>query len=623
MVVALPLALGAPLGAAAGPAREAASLLHGARAAFALGASAAGSLDLGGAERAFTEAGRLAAGAGAALRSPLVATAGWVPVAGDNLRAAAALAEGTRLAAGAAREAVGAAREFPDGPAGPRAGIVRGRIDPAPWPRAEERLRRAAAGARRALERVRGAGGLLLPPVARARSEFLREGERLVAALERGAAAAGLMPAVFGADGPRTWFLVIQNPVELRATGGFLGAFGILQAEGGRLRLERFEPNTGLPPVGEPAAAPPEFAARYERFAARSMWQNVNMTPDFPTAAGVMAAMWRGATGQEVDGVIAVDAAGLAHLLEVVGPVSVPEAGEVTADTFLPLALNEAYLRFPEKPDRARALIEAGRRMWERLLATELTDVRQLAGPLGRAVAGRHIQVWSPAEEGRLRRLGIDGRIGPPPEGDYLLVVAQNAAANKVDYYARRRIHYRVDVGDDGVTRSRLTVSLANGTPAGLPSSVAGPYLPADPPGLNRSYVSVYLAPGTGVTAARLDGERAGVESHRERGLAVASRFLEVMPQRTSALDLFLRGRVARPGEYRLRVRRQPSLHPDAVRIEVALPHGSRILSTEGGLRAEGRRLVWKGDLTTDREIAVRYTTSLGGRLRALLPGGG
>ena len=46
-----------------------------------------------------------------------------------------------------------------------------------------------------------------------------------------------------------------------------------------------------------PPAASAEFMARYDRFDARAMWQNVNMTPDFPTAASLMAGMWQEATG--------------------------------------------------------------------------------------------------------------------------------------------------------------------------------------------------------------------------------------------------------------------------------------------------------------------------------------
>ena len=39
---------------------------------------------------------------------------------------------------------------------------------------------------------------------------------------------ARLAPSMLGADGPRTWMVVFQNPAEPRATGGIFGSFAIM-----------------------------------------------------------------------------------------------------------------------------------------------------------------------------------------------------------------------------------------------------------------------------------------------------------------------------------------------------------------------------------------------------------
>ena len=51
--------------------------------------------------------------------------------------------------------------------------------------------------------------------------------------------AARLLPPLLGADGPRRYLLVSQNPAELRATGGMFGAYAVIQADGGRVRMGR------------------------------------------------------------------------------------------------------------------------------------------------------------------------------------------------------------------------------------------------------------------------------------------------------------------------------------------------------------------------------------------------
>ena len=49
------------------------------------------------------------------------------------------------------------------------------------------------------------------------------------------AAAAKLAPAIFGAEGDRTYLLVVQNNAESRATGGFIGSYALITAHDGEL----------------------------------------------------------------------------------------------------------------------------------------------------------------------------------------------------------------------------------------------------------------------------------------------------------------------------------------------------------------------------------------------------
>jgi hypothetical protein len=80
-----------------------------------------------------------------------------------------------------------------------------------------------------------------------------------------------------------------------------------------------------------------------------------------------------------------------------------------------------------------------------------------------------------------------------------------------------------------------------------------------------------------------------------------------------STLELDLRGSQVRPGEYRLVVPRQPSLHADTLRVEVELPTGFEpieTIETIEMMRAEGSTLVWEGPHESDREFLVRFGRS-------------
>lgn len=594
--------------------------LRGAQQAFSDGKYQATIFNINGAREAFDQGGALAASAERKLRWPITMPARLLPVVGDNLRAATALAASGKLLAPAAGQALNAAGVFPIGPGGPEIGFNGGQLNTEPWPLASAELSRAATAAKLALADVRAADGVLLPPVKGVRETFLRDGQAAIETLEKASDAAALLPHFFADRTRRTWFLAIQNPVELRATGGFLGAFGILSAENGKLELERFESNNSLPVVKNPAPAPEEFARNYDRFYSRSFWSNTNMTPDFPTAASVLAGMWQQTTGRKIDGVIAIDAVGINRLLEIVGPVEAEPVGAITHETFLDLALNEAYIRFPEKENRSSFLLEVGQEVWSRLLSGNFSNPAALLVPMGEMVSTKRIQIWSPDEIDRLKRLGLAGELKPEEDADFLMVVGQNAAGNKVDYYARRQVRYAVDLTNPEEVTGRVDVRITNGAPTGQPPSyIMGPTLPNDPPGLNRTFTSIYMAGNTLVTEALLDGSPSGVESSSEKGLAVASKFLEILPQSESSFSVRTESELARPGRYKLRLQHQPNLNPDEMTIEISLPKGAFVYSHSPSLRLVGNRLEWSGLLDREMEFEVRYGSSFRDRATGVL----
>ncbi|MCB0107011.1 MAG: DUF4012 domain-containing protein, partial [Caldilineaceae bacterium] len=59
--------------------------------------------------------------------------------------------------------------------------------------------------------------------------------EPLLPSLYLGTSLLPQLPELTGVHGPRTYLLVVQNSDELRATGGFISALGVITLEQGRL----------------------------------------------------------------------------------------------------------------------------------------------------------------------------------------------------------------------------------------------------------------------------------------------------------------------------------------------------------------------------------------------------
>ena len=124
-------------------------------------------------------------------------------------------------------------------------------------------------------------------PIRSATEQLQGIGDSLAAA----SSAARLLPSMLGADGPRNYLVLVQNSAETRATGGIPGALAILKTDDGRIALGEQSSANALGAFKPSIEVDPEQTALYTSRLGTQM-QNVNLTPDFPTAASTAKQMW-------------------------------------------------------------------------------------------------------------------------------------------------------------------------------------------------------------------------------------------------------------------------------------------------------------------------------------------
>lgn len=540
-----------------------------------------------------------------ALDSPSLDVAGLVPGVGRNIDTARTLAEAGQRLADAGAEVTGAVAGLPDGVEAfaPRDGA----IPLEPLGEVAGPLRRAAEQAEAAEEAVAATPTTWLAgPLHEARATADRRAGQAAESLRAGAALAEQLPAFLGADEPRRYFLGAQNPAELRGTGGLIGAFAILTADEGRLDVGEFDSVGSLTNRAPDELPPPseDFASRYERYSSGTHGSNINMTPDMPTAATAIERLHEAATGQAVDGTILADPVMLKALLEVVGPTEVPGVGTVEADSVVRFVTVDQYEELAEAEDRKELLGEVAKGVLERFLADGGDDPLEAVQALAEAAGTGRLQLHARDEgvQEAFVTAGVDGALADPA-GDYLAVVGNNAAANKLDTFLEQTAVYDVYLRPDGSARGELTVDLTNTAPAsGLNPTVLGPSpnvadeLSA---GENRTIWSVYCAPGCRLDAFRRDGEAEGAASERERDRPVYTTSTTLgsgEEQRLSFDWVTQRAWDPERGRYRLTVDGQPTLADATTTVRVHPPEGSAIEPTGDGLRIRAGTAVWSGD---------------------------
>lgn len=465
----------------------------------------------------------------------LTGDAGWslasrLPVVGDDLAAVRATAVAADVVAQDAAprllEVAGALRLDALRPVDgrvPLAGLQRARLPLSQAVSALERARRVLEPARRSARRAE-----VVQPVARAVASLGPALDRVTQQATTADRAAQLLPAMLGAGGRRTTLLVFQNLAEARSQGGIVGAYAVVEAYGGRLRVVRQGSAADVGSFAQPVLRLPGQAAELYQPSATRYLQNATQTIDFPTSARLAREMLRRTYGTSVDAVVAVDPVALSYLLRATGPLGLPGGQRLTADNAVSLLLNRIYFRLPDPQEQDAFFATAALRVFSALTAGA-ADPKVSLTALARAAGERRLLVWStrPAEQRLLAPTVLSGRLDQgrqPSVGVFL----NSASASKMSYYQQvstTLAPVRCQAG--GAQQWALTVRLRSTAPTTpLPAYVTGRG------GSHDVATILYLAGPTagGVGSVTVDGQPRSVAVQQVDGRAVASLRVSVAP---------------------------------------------------------------------------------------------
>jgi hypothetical protein len=557
--------------------------------------------------------------ASSAARNPLLRVFGWIPVVGRTPDAVVGIAGAGELVAQAGQKLAQALTDLPGGleALAPKGGALptAGLTALVPAVHAAKMLTDSALVTLRQTSR-----SLLLGSVGQARDQAETQLESLGETLATAEVVIDRLPSFLGQQGPKRYFFGAQNPAELRGTGGVIGAYSILTIDRGRFRFSDFHEITLLPEFSprQVPAPNPSYAHNYNRFGGAGVWRNVNLTPDFPSAAQAIESAYRRAKGVSLDGVVVADPFTLADLLRVTGPVAVPSEGiQVSADNVVAYTTNLAYRSLVNQIQRKLILGEAAKNVFAKLMGgagSPAAVARALAG----AVADGHLLVYSNdqvLQQGLVQR-EVAGAFAANT-GDFVSVVQNNAGANKADFFEDRSVTYSVQLNPDGSANAITTVTLKNGAPtSGQPQEVIGPIPGGSRAGENVSYLNLYCAPSCSLDGAELNGVSEPLHSDEELGFPYFQDFLRIPSGHSAQLRYELSIDRAWQGDryggiYRITCLNQATIKPTTMRLEVRIPRGMSIIETSLPMKVSGGLAVWEGTPRRVLELEVRFQRPL------------
>ncbi len=465
------------------------------------------------------------ADAESAVSDPLFRAAAHLPWLGPNLHAISEVTATVQsLAADVVPSLVQIAQTLRPSALAPKNGI----IDLAPVEAASPVLQKADAAVEVARLRLGAIDrSAVAGPVNNAVLKLWSKLDEASSITGTGARVARLLPPMLGADGPRTYLVAFQNLAEVRATGGIFGSFAAVRVSQGKITLidrgrAGHEIGTFDPPI---EALSPQAANLYTNRMAMFP-ADVNLTPDFPTAAALFAKMYTQRKGTAIDGVIATDPVALSYALKGTGPIAVGDGVTLTSANIVQTLLSTVYASFPKSSDKLARddfLAKATTLAFGKVV-TGGGNASAVFSGLNRAAQERRILLWSAhaAEQADIGQTQVAGRLSASADDPTIGVFLNDATMAKLGYYLSPSVHVTAgNCQSDGRRLLHVAVGLSYDAPStGLPVYVLGGST------IGQHYmvqtnVMVFAPVGGGVVSASKDNQPTGMQRGESRAREV------------------------------------------------------------------------------------------------------
>ena len=425
-----------------------------------------------------------------------------------------------------------------------------------------------------------------------------------------------VIPELIGTDGKRREYLVLlQNEMELRATGGFIGSFGILGFQDGKMLNFEIKDVYDADGQMEGHVEPPSEIKEYLGEAAWFL-RDANWQADFVGAAKDLRWFLEKEIGRKVDGVIGMNLAVAKAILGVVGEVTVPDYKEKINEGNL-YEQAEFYSEdkfFPGSGQKASFLSGLGKQLFEEIKDMNSEKRLKLMEVLIEKLAENEMQIaLNNADSAQIiASLGWDGSI---KEGkcatercvaDYTYVNESNFGVNKANYFILREIEKTVEIGSSRLARV-LKINYEN-------TAKSMNY----PGGNYRNYLRVYLPKDINLESIKIiDGEnKSNIETVEGDKLKMEEKygkkelgFLVTVPvsgKKTVEIKYFSEITLnSDTFSYLDYIQRQPGSGKTDVVVMVGYPQSYQPMQVEPVATVEGDKIVFETKLERDLKIGV------------------
>ncbi len=266
---------------------------------------------------------------------------------------------------------------------------------------------------------------------------------------------------IFGSA--KTYLLIFQNYDEQRATGGFIGTYGVLKTDQGKISSLKIDSIYDLDgKIYELVAAPGPFQPDIKRWGIR----DANWFVDFPTTAEKLLYFFE--KGEETaDGIISLTPKVFQELLKLTGPIEMNAYGvTLNSENFQDIVQYKTSVDYDKDENEPKKMLADFAPVFlDRLSNFSKESWLSFMQIMNENLRQRHILVYSkdPNSQKIIDDLGYSGKI-LTTQYDYLSIVTSNHGGTKTDLEIDQKVSLRSKILSDGSVLNRVTITRTNPT---------------------------------------------------------------------------------------------------------------------------------------------------------------
>jgi hypothetical protein len=291
-----------------------------------------------------------------------------------------------------------------------------------------------------------------------------------------------------GYKNPKKYLLLFQNNAEPRPTGGFIGTFGYLTVDNGKISDlyldEIYGPRDELRDtkldsiketrLGYPEDMPEDLIPNREiinEYTHSFYVQNTNCTPDFPETARRALWSFENVLNQSsASDVIAIDPGVVEEILKLTGSIKVNEHGvELNSENFRDIVQYKVEVDNPFKQDDRedynpkQILVDFAPKLLKLITNSDMEIKAKIFASLITQAQDKHILFYSQDKNNQqfLQDRGLSGAI-IRKNSDYLQINLDAQNATKSGLFLEKDYSLKTKIDDEGTINHNLKILLAN-----------------------------------------------------------------------------------------------------------------------------------------------------------------